>query len=286
MELCVKNSIIPTFDESEADDTKTFHCAVTAFLMCIEGTGTSKRLAKHNSAEKMLQKLQSWDQFKVELADIKLASACGGPSLDPVSELTNMCIVRAWPTPSFAEKARRGPAHLPEFIFSCTVGKHSADGVSKNKKDAKKSAAQGVLKLIDEYEKANTTVPAIQELVLEPTEQVYAEFRRLKKQRPRKASESLADRHRTFETFPKQQVAEAQAILRSDCLDEDITAKEKIYMICHTFDIEPMFKEIGKYERRMKLFEMRGQCEYAFIGQEPEIWNRVIGFLKTMLNIE
>lgn len=286
MELCVKNSIIPKFDEAEAVETKTFRCVVTAFSMCIEGTGTSKKLAKHNSAERMLRQLQGWDQFKAELADIKFDVASGGPSVDPVSDLTNMCIVKAWPTPWFIEKDRRGPPHLPEFTFSCTVGIHSADGMSTNKKKAKKTAAEGVLKLIEAYEKANPTVPAIKEIVLEPTEDVIAEYRRLKKQRPRKVSESLADRHRTLETFPKQQVAEAQAILRSDCLDEDITAKDKVYMICYTFDIEPVFKEIGRYDRKQKLFEMRGQCDYAFIGKEPEIWNRVIGFLKTMLNVE
>ena len=76
-------------------------------------------------------------------------------SKTPVSMLQEYMAQNNRPQPEYAIVKQTVGTHLPSFTFRVTCGAVSAHGVASNKKDAKHSAAQEILKLIIPPSKAD-----------------------------------------------------------------------------------------------------------------------------------
>lgn len=290
-ETCQKHSAVPIYElfvngDEGPDNTRIFKYKVSALNMHVHGEGTSKQLAKHDGAIKLLAKLKDWKNVEV-CDDLSLPSRKASEA-DFVSTLTNKCIVNNWPIPRFDFIDRTGPPHNPEFTMRCTVSKHTADGSCNTKKGAQKKAARAVLILIEEYEKAN--IPPVKEIIFPTCEEVIYQYRKSTKKTQRKRDGKnplLIDRHRYFETFPKDKISDAEKILCGMNDYEDLTAHEKVHLVLTHFGIRYQVTEIRSKGKLFKVFELVGgdyDCVFSELNEVP--WGDIVNYLKLMLNIQ
>jgi hypothetical protein len=73
---------------------------------------------------------------------------------NPIGHLGEICAKNKYSPPDYVDKMSSGPAHSPEFVVECKViikgNEFVAEGKAKTKKDAKKSAAENVLRKMSE----------------------------------------------------------------------------------------------------------------------------------------
>lgn len=290
-ETCVKHKCIPIYDlvvngADGPNNTRIFTYRVNAFNMIEEASGTSKQLAKHNVAEKLLEKLKLFDGVVVVNGD---AVPQQKPAdFDAISALISKCNLNSWPLPLMEMREHYGPPHSPTFTYSCTVGQHTGEGKCSTKKGAQRRAADVVLKLIEEAVKAEETV--VPEQIIEPIEMVLAKFRKLTKCTRRKIDGKkvkLRDRHRYFESFPDDKIDAARAILCGLHYYEELTAKEKVRLVLHHLEIPYEISELGRgTKNRRVVFEFTGDFDGLFTkSTEAELWPRIVDYLMNMLNI-
>jgi hypothetical protein len=73
---------------------------------------------------------------------------------NPIGHLGELCAQNKYSLPYYVDKMSSGPAHNPEFVAECKVtikgNEFVAEGKAKTKKDAKKAAAENVLRKMNE----------------------------------------------------------------------------------------------------------------------------------------
>lgn len=290
-ETCVKHGMIPklelTVDGAVGPgNTRLFTYVGSAFGIFVEGSGTSKQLAKHDCAEKLMEKLK---MLKIAPDGVPAMPPKSEPKNDSVSELTNLCIMNGWPVPQFPTLNCSGPSHMPLFTVNCSVGQHSADGKCSTKKGARNQAAQNVLEIIKETSKSMPDVPIIEEFIPDPLENVTEKYLRLTKRTQKKIKGrkmTLLNRHRYFQSFEDQQIDEATRVLSDINLDNDeLSACEKVQLVFSIFDMKYKLSNFYLNGKKLKLFELEGDYDCVFIGSETAIWDDIERYLKHMLNI-
>ena len=70
------------------------------------------------------------------------------PPKDPKTGLQEWLMARGRPLPSYAEEARSGPSHAPEFVVRVTAGAQSATGTGASKRLAERHAAAALLQAL------------------------------------------------------------------------------------------------------------------------------------------
>ncbi|XP_070566876.1 interferon-inducible double-stranded RNA-dependent protein kinase activator A homolog isoform X2 [Ptychodera flava] len=163
-ELCTKRSLTPMYDliacEGAAHQPK-FVYRVTVGEHTANGDGTSKKQAKHNAAENVLQ------QFNIQVpkpspAAQEPSSPTGSTSTvtdgtaayndgipgNPVGQLQELVVARHWRRPDYILLSECGPPHSREFIIACRVHSFQEQGKGRSKKIAKRAAAWAMLQRI------------------------------------------------------------------------------------------------------------------------------------------
>lgn len=290
-ETCVKHSCMPVYEllvngVDGPNNTRIFTYRATAFGIHTEATATSKQQAKHKAAEQLLENLKRIESLVV-VDGAPVAEQQPAPS-DAISVLTNKCIVKEWPMPTFQIRGQKGPPHQPIFTYTCRVGPHTGDGEDTTKKGAQKRAAEVILRLIEEFEAAN--IAPVPDVTFEPTDVVVAKFERLTKRTRRKIAGknvSISDRHRYFESFPDDKIESARAVLCGDGFYANLSDKEKVLFVLSEFDIPFDVSLMSIKGRHRSVFELTGDFDCVFCeDDEEDIWPQAFNYLKTMLNIE
>lgn len=152
-ELCQKLNKTPRYDlltmEGRAHQPSfVFRCTVGDVTG--EGHGTSKKSAKHQAAENVLNQLKSGivpgEEKKAAKEDIPEDQAIvHGGEINPVGTLQELVVSRGWRLPDYSLASEAGPAHKKEFIICCSVEKLKEYGSGSSKKVAKRNAASAML---------------------------------------------------------------------------------------------------------------------------------------------
>ncbi|XP_002739212.1 RISC-loading complex subunit tarbp2-like [Saccoglossus kowalevskii] len=175
-ELCTKRSLTPIYDliacEGAAHQPK-FVYRVTVGEHTANGDGTSKKQAKHNAAENVLE------QFNVSVPKPSTPSqdaSNGSTEADgnsvyndgipgnPVGQLQELVVARHWRRPDYIQISECGPPHSREFIIACRVHSFQEQGKGRSKKIAKRAAAWAMLQRIQDLPPDAEIGPADYEL--------------------------------------------------------------------------------------------------------------------------
>ncbi|KAK8392245.1 hypothetical protein O3P69_017677 [Scylla paramamosain] len=156
-ELCMRRGISPKYDLLQIEGAvhePTFVYRVTVGEFAANGSGQSKKKAKHAAAKAVLDIIIQGG-----------AAGAGGPSAggaagaapelstqivspyddgipgNPVGSLQELCMARRWPPPTYELTSEEGFPHERTFSIACTIGNTREIGTGKSKKLAKRQAA-------------------------------------------------------------------------------------------------------------------------------------------------
>jgi len=147
-EMYTRRGQTPKYDLLQVEGAihePVFKYRVTVGHTVATGCGLSKKKAKHSAAQAVLTKLRGAEEMVVAQYD-------DGIKGNPVGMLQELCRARRMPTPVYGEHQEAGRPHQRSFTVQCSVGegKHEAVGVGKNKKMAKRHAANLMIKKLGE----------------------------------------------------------------------------------------------------------------------------------------
>ncbi|KAK7066089.1 RISC-loading complex subunit tarbp2 [Halocaridina rubra] len=156
-ELCMRRGISPKYDLLQIEGAvhePTFVYRVTVDEFAANGSGHSKKKAKHSAAKAMLdiiiqggaagtgdQASGGPDDAPPELSTQIVPPHDDGIPGNPVGALQELCMVRSWPSPTYELTLEEGVPHERTFSVSCTIGTTKEVGTGKKKKLAKRQAA-------------------------------------------------------------------------------------------------------------------------------------------------
>lgn len=201
-----------------------------------------------------------------------------------------------------------GRNKMDQFIYGCRISEHQTAGKGSTKKEAKQNAAAEMLKVIEKLiqstnsildaplqqgdveanipaQKVETImkVPILPILELPSVEETLAEYRRMKNGAPPTISDSIRNRTKFF--LNQQNSAKAKEIL----LDHSIylTARERVTRVFGAMNLEFEIQS-GPKGTGLLLFMLRDCSHDCVIAGETEdkLFEKVIDFLRTMLNVQ
>lgn len=155
-ELCMRRGISPKYDLLQIEGAvhePTFVYRVTVGEFSANGSGQSKKKAKHAAAKAILDNIIQGGGAAAATATTtgqpttpELSSQIVSPYDDgipgnPVGSLQELCMSRRWPPPTYDLTAEEGFPHERTFSIACAIGPHKEVGVGKSKKLAKRQAA-------------------------------------------------------------------------------------------------------------------------------------------------
>lgn len=186
-----------------------------------------------------------------------------------------------------------GESHQREFTFGCKLGLNEKHGIASTKKEAKQKAACLMLECIGEEFSSDTEssfsescdpaswVLPLQEI--QSVEEVLAEYRRLKKPYIQPVEDGLRNRQNFFLKLPEADRLMAQNLLMCYCADV-ISAKDIVDEVCEVLRLKYRLESRRNGLKVFALAETRYDC--VIIAKASELFERVIDYLKTMLNLQ
>lgn len=166
-EIASKRKLLVGFEDvssSGPPHMKRFVVSATVGEFVTQGEGCKKKDAKQEAARKMLQELKKLPELPAQdeslkkvgrfvrrgprIANDKKTKGDIDPTLNPVSILGQLFQRRGEEPPMYQLLLEGANAQEREFTIQVIVGPHSATGAGSNKKEAKKRAAEAMLKLI------------------------------------------------------------------------------------------------------------------------------------------
>lgn len=109
------------------------------------GGGDTKKIAKHTSAQKLINKFFQPTGWDAEEDDDRSLHSNGQNS---VSNLMDLCVQKGYHKPTFKELTSYGPSHAPTFEIECQLNSVKQSAEAGNKQQAKAMAAQKVLDIL------------------------------------------------------------------------------------------------------------------------------------------
>lgn len=158
-ELSVKHGAKPPVYELIPELTKQgthrneFYYQVKAFNYYAYGNGSSKQIAKHDAAKKMLNALQEVGLYRPAENPVQgFVPGCATlndkpikTSVNCIGTLCELCEENKIPQPEFVEISDVGPPHCRQFTYDCIVASVRTRATASTKKQAKQLAANEML---------------------------------------------------------------------------------------------------------------------------------------------
>lgn len=107
------------------------------------GGGTTKRIAKHSAAEKLISKYFRPNRFEEDDDEVIQT-----PDVNFISDLMDFCVLKDYHKPEFSLVTSCGPSHAPTFTIECKLNSITRTGTAGNKTQAKQLAAKEVLDIL------------------------------------------------------------------------------------------------------------------------------------------
>lgn len=156
-ELCMRRGISPKYDLLQIEGAvhePTFVYRVTVGEFAANGSGQSKKKAKHAAAKAVLDIIIQGGAAGAggpttggppgappELSTQIVSPYDDGIPGNPVGSLQELCMARRWPPPTYDLTSEEGFPHERTFSIACTIGNTKEVGTGKSKKLAKRQAA-------------------------------------------------------------------------------------------------------------------------------------------------
>lgn len=156
-ELCMRRGISPKYDLLQIEGAvhePTFVYRVTVGEFAANGSGQSKKKAKHAAAKAVLDIIIQGGAAGAggptsggppgappELSTQIVSPYDDGIPGNPVGSLQELCMARRWPPPTYELTSEEGFPHERTFSIACTIGNTKEVGTGKSKKLAKRQAA-------------------------------------------------------------------------------------------------------------------------------------------------
>jgi len=155
-ELCMRRGISPKYDLLQIEGAvhePTFVYRVTVGEFAANGSGQSKKKAKHAAAKAVLDIIiqggaagaggpaSGQSGAPPELSSQIVSPYDDGIPGNPVGSLQELCMARRWPPPTYELTSEEGFPHERTFSICCTIGTTKEIGSGKSKKLAKRQAA-------------------------------------------------------------------------------------------------------------------------------------------------
>lgn len=156
-ELCMRRGISPKYDLLQIEGAvhePTFVYRVTVGEFAANGSGQSKKKAKHAAAKAVLDIIIQGGAAGAggpttggspgappELSTQIVSPYDDGIPGNPVGSLQELCMARRWPPPTYDLTSEEGFPHERTFSIACTIGSTREVGTGKSKKLAKRQAA-------------------------------------------------------------------------------------------------------------------------------------------------
>ncbi|XP_043261737.1 interferon-inducible double-stranded RNA-dependent protein kinase activator A-like [Colletes gigas] len=162
-EMMVKKQIVPDYQlihDGGGTHINTFVYKVTCDGLTANGTGRSKKDAKHQAAKAMLQTIaahRGYPQLPASPAQSPLRTPLiptvpeverlppNLPFVNAIGVLKEICIENNLQEPEYVLISNTGPPHAKIFTIQCIVATFKEIGVAKTKKQAKQEAAKKML---------------------------------------------------------------------------------------------------------------------------------------------
>lgn len=141
-EWCTYRGCAPKYDfvKSEGHDhCPTFFYSVTAGELSAEGSSTSKRGAKHAAAQALLDIVAQNAAGQNGTLSSSVEAMDQDKQENPAGMLQEMCLAHGWPIPAFDK---------PQVVVTCRIGNREVTGYGAKKKQAKREAANAMIKLL------------------------------------------------------------------------------------------------------------------------------------------
>ncbi|KOC62095.1 Interferon-inducible double stranded RNA-dependent protein kinase activator A [Habropoda laboriosa] len=167
-EMMVKEHIVPKYElvhDGGGTHMNTFIYRVTCGSMYANGTGRSKKDAKHEAAKALLEIIvanRNYPQLPASPAQSPVRTPLPAtvpeverippnvPFVNAVGVLQTLCVENDLEEPKYELISDVGPPHAKVFTIQCKVATFQEVGIGKTKKQAKKEAAKKLLdKLTD-----------------------------------------------------------------------------------------------------------------------------------------
>lgn len=174
-----------------------------------------------------------------------------------------------------------GEPHRPEFKVICRLSSIKRIGRFSTKKGAKQIAAQAVLDVVQNF----TDIESNQQLArvdVEPAEKTFKTYYEMKKADIKPVVIRLRYRHRYLQDAPEEDFRQAANVLTLDTIS---TPRDKVDLVCKALKLEYEIKDIPDQPTNKMFVIVSGKYDCVLIEESNALWNRVIDYFKTMMNI-
>lgn len=186
-----------------------------------------------------------------------------------------------------------GQPHAPVFTYVCQVASIKRTGTFSTKKGAKQIATRAVIDVLQKFKQNEeqmqiATVDADQNegqrQVENDDDEPLPTYNKLKESQSKLWAPRLRDRHNYFLQLPKEHRIEAEKILMDD--SPDIKSSDKVDQACTALKLKYNVIDAPNHEEGLKIFHLRGNYDCVIAAKEIDLYNRVIDYFKTMLNLQ
>lgn len=120
-----------------------YSATLTVGDMKFEGTGMTPQGARHTAADKALRVLRQ--------SPADQTTHVSNQDKSPISVIHEMAVKKGC-TVQFELVTESGPTHMPNFVIRCVLGQDSCIGQGNSKKQAKKKAAEALVRKLEQQE--------------------------------------------------------------------------------------------------------------------------------------
>lgn len=118
---------------------------------------------------------------------------------------------------------------------------------------------------------------------LDPPKNVFSKYHELRTAKTQPTPLTLDDRHNFFLRLPEENRMRAGEIL----LDRNgTTNRDKVDLTCKALKLQYQFRNAGKSQSNYKIFSLTGGYDCVLMGKIPDLYDRIVDYFKTMLNIQ
>lgn len=144
-----------------------------------------------------------------------------------------------------------------------------------------------MLNIVQQLPVENDDQKQIAPLDFEPPEKVMRTYRELKKNDIKPEAINLSHRHDFFLRLPDPEREAAIKILQGEeVMFHGNSQLDMLDLVCKAIKVKYEVTNVPNHPQNHKMFVFKGDFDSVHVGSEDELYERVIDYLMTMLNLK
>lgn len=115
---------------------------------------------------------------------------------------------------------------------------------------------------------------------------LFSKYHELRTSKMQATPLTLGNRHNFFLRLPEEYQIRAREILLDQNGIFGTTNKDKVHLTCRALKLQYNFRSMGKSPSNYQIFSLDGDYDCVLMGKIPELYDRIVDYFKTMLNIQ